>query len=66
MGNDVDSPPEKRKVKPSRLALASGAEQAVSLIPSLIHVRLSGSITVYYWILSWVYTPAWPVMDCRP
>ena len=40
--------------------------RAVSLIPSLIHVRVPGSITVYDRALSRVDGPAWPVLDNHP
>lgn len=48
------------------LPLVAGAGRTVSLISSLIHVRVPASITVYYRALNWVYTPAWPVLDDHP
>jgi hypothetical protein len=61
-----DSPPRKRKVRSFGPALAAGSRQTFSLIPSLIHVRVPGSITVCCWSLSRVYRPAWPVLDGHP
>jgi hypothetical protein len=46
--------------------LATGDRTAVSLILSLIHVRIPTSITVYYPPLSRLNRPAWPVLDGHP
>jgi hypothetical protein len=64
----VPSPAERRPLIQGwhRPSLATGDGQAVSLIPSLIHVRIPASITVYDRVLSRVYTPAWSVLDGHP
>jgi hypothetical protein len=45
-GRDTDSPPSRRRVTRPDLSLAAGAGRTVSLISSLIHVRVPTSITV--------------------
>jgi hypothetical protein len=46
--------------------LAAAAGRAVSLILSLIHVRVPASITVYYRAQTRVYGPSWLVLDRHP
>ena len=48
------------------LPIATGDEQVVSLISSLIHVRVPASMTVYYRALSRVNRPPWSVLDGHP
>ncbi len=50
----------------SDLRRGTVTRRTVSLISSLIHVRVPGSITVYYRALSWVYGPSWSVLDGHP
>ena len=56
------APPRSGRSGASDVRLATSDGQAVSLI----HVRLSGSITVYYRALGWVYRQSWSVLDGRP
>jgi hypothetical protein len=51
---------------PLDLLLAAGSGRTVSLISSLIHVRVLGSITVYHRSLSRVNRQSWSVMDGHP
>jgi hypothetical protein len=46
--------------------LATGTGRTVSLISSLIHVRVPASITVYYRALNRVNRPSWSVLDGHP
>lgn len=62
----LDFPAQKRKVTPSGLALATSAGRAVSLISSLVYVRVPASITVHYRALSRVDGPSWSVLNGHP
>jgi hypothetical protein len=48
------------------LPFATVTGRTVSLISSLIHVRVTESTTVYYRALSRIYRPAWPVLHGHP
>jgi len=64
--NGHAKPLEKQKVRSLDRLRPTVAGRPVSLILSLIHVRVSGSITVYYRALSRIYRPSWSVLDCDP
>jgi hypothetical protein len=59
-------PPRGRKVRSLDRSFARGGRAAVSLISSLIHVRVPTSITGYHRVLNRVYRPTWPVLDGHP
>ena len=64
--NRPAKPLEKRKVRSLDPPRPTVAVRPVSLILSLIHVRVPASITGYYWALSRVCRPSWPVLDGHP